>query len=194
MRATRFTSRGQRSNRRQTAGWRLALVGASLAVGGAGTVALRPSSVGAAPSATVVKVAKSTRWGTILTLANGDAVYRLVRDPPNRSTCSGACATVWPPVVLAPGQRTVIGKGVHGLSTITRTDGTKQVTYKGVPLYLFAGDHAPGQVNGNIKDRWGQWWTVNPAHPRAVPTAAAGVSSTPSTPKPSTAGSGGVSF
>ena len=74
--------------------------------------------------------------------------------------------------MLAPGQASPKGQGVSDLGTITRSNGQKQVTYQGIPLYLYIGDHSAGQVNGNIKDTWGQWWVVNPAHPHATPTAA----------------------
>ncbi|HUN38126.1 MAG TPA: hypothetical protein VMU95_39550 [Trebonia sp.] len=50
------------------------------------------------------------------------------------------------------------------LSTITRSDGTKQVTYDGHPLYYFAGDSSAGQANGQGSDSFGaKWWLVSPA-------------------------------
>jgi len=139
--------------------------------GGLVAVTVPPVTAGAA-SATVVKVTNNKLWGPMLTLANGDAIYRLTADSANRSVCTGACAKAWPPVLLAKGQTKPKGQGVSGLGTINRGGGQLQVTYKGVPLYLFVGDRSAGQVSGNIKDTWGQWWVVNPANPHAVPTAA----------------------
>lgn len=133
-----------------------------------------PATAGAA-SATVVKTAHNKTWGTILVLGNGDTVYRLTADPADKSVCTGACAQTWPPVLLASGQKEPTG--VNGLGTITRAGGRRQVTYKGIPLYLFAGDHKAGQANGNIKDTWGQWWVVNPGHPHTAPTASQASSS-----------------
>jgi hypothetical protein len=50
------------------------------------------------------------------------------------------------------------------LGTITRSDGTKQVTYDGHPLYYFAGDSGSGQANGQGSDAFGaKWWLVTPA-------------------------------
>lgn len=141
---------------------------------GAGALAGFAGPVAAAGSATVITVAHNKTWGSILVLGNGDAVYRLTTDPTDKSTCTGACAVAWPPVVLAAGQDKPIGRGVSGLGTITRAGGARQVTYQGIPLYSFVGDHGAGQVNGNVKDAWGQWWVVNPAHPHAVPAAAGG--------------------
>ena len=96
-------------------------------------------------------------------------------------------------MVLATGQRTPVGNGVTGVGTIRRSNGELQVTYQGIPLYLFVGDHAPGEVSGNIKDTWGQWWVVDPAHPTATPTpimtqhnAAATPTTAPTTPPATT--------
>jgi hypothetical protein len=50
------------------------------------------------------------------------------------------------------------------LSTITRSDGTKQVTYDGHPLYYFVGDSGPGTASGQGSDNFGaKWWLVSPA-------------------------------
>lgn len=149
-----------------------------------------PAAAGAAGAQTVITVTRNRTWGRILTLSNGDTLYRLTADHVDRSVCTGACAAVWPPVVLASGQTHPVGRGVKGLGTITRPGGARQVTIDGEPLYLFAGDQRAGQVSGNIKDTWGQWWVVDPAHPRQVPTAA--VSGHPSSGGGSAPASGGT--
>ena len=61
------------------------------------------------------------------------------------------------------------------------------MTYAGKPLYWFFGDTAPGQVHGNITDKWGKWSVVVTAKPGH---ASSGSGGTPTT----SAGSGGVSF
>ncbi len=159
------------------------LLAAAVALG-----ALVPEPVGASATQTVVTVDHNSKWGTILALSNGDTVYRLTADGPDHSVCTGPCLAAWPAAVLAAGQTAPIGRGVHGLGTITRSNGERQVTYEGIPLYLFVGDHRAGQVNGNIKDTWGQWWTVNPSHPHAVPKAKGAKSS--NSGSPATRGSG----
>ncbi len=148
------------------------------------------------PSQTVVTITDSPAWGPILTLASGETLYRLTADSVNKSTCYAECAVVWPPALLVPGQRSPAGRGVSGLGSFRRSGGRKQVTLNGIPLYRFEGDHAPGQVNGNIRDEWGQWWVVDPADPTATPMekssstgSAAGAPSATRTAKPSGNGS-----
>jgi len=138
---------------------------------GAMTLAAAPALAARTPerSSPTTIVVKKTDWGPILTLASGWTVYRFVPDSNNKSTCFGKCATVWPPVLLIARQKAPIGKGVNHLGSFNRGGGERQVTYEGVPLYLFIGDKKAGEVNGNIKDNFGQWWTVNPAHPKAIP-------------------------
>jgi predicted lipoprotein with Yx(FWY)xxD motif len=101
---------------------------------------------------------------TFLTNGSGRAVYLWVKDTSDASQCSGACAGAWPPVT-ATGSVTAGGSAVASdLGTITRSDGTKQVTYDGHPLYYFAGDSGSGQANGQGSDSFGaKWWLVTPA-------------------------------
>jgi predicted lipoprotein with Yx(FWY)xxD motif len=101
---------------------------------------------------------------TFLTDASGRAVYLWVKDTGDASQCSGACAGAWPPVT-ATGSVTAGGSAVASdLGTITRSDGTKQVTYDGHPLYYFSGDSGAGQATGQGSDSFGaKWWLVSPA-------------------------------
>jgi predicted lipoprotein with Yx(FWY)xxD motif len=102
--------------------------------------------------------------GTFLTNGSGRAVYLWVKDPAGKSECTGACAGAWPPVT-AVGTLTAAGGAKQAdLGTITRSDGTKQVTYDGHPLYYFAGDSGAGQTNGQGSDGFGaKWWLVAPS-------------------------------
>jgi predicted lipoprotein with Yx(FWY)xxD motif len=134
---------------------------------------------GASSSPTTIIVAQNKTWGPTLTLKDGDTLYRLTKDP--KSVCSGKCATIGLPVLLATGQKTPAGVGVSHLGSFTRAGGTKQVTYEGIPLYTFTGDKKAGQVTGNIKDTWGQWWSINPASPTTAPKKKGGGSTTTTT-------------
>ena len=113
----------------------------------------RPS---AAPLA-VLKTEQTPALGTVLTDAQGFTVYWFAKDSPTTSACAGACAAAWPPVLGTP--RAASGVKLGGtLGEIKRPDGTMQATYDGHPLYLFAGDRAPGQANGNGVDGFGALW------------------------------------
>jgi predicted lipoprotein with Yx(FWY)xxD motif len=82
-------------------------------------------------------------------------------DKGTTSECYGACATAWPPLTTT-GPVTLSGKYAvsRDLGVTTRTNGTKQVTYGGHPLYYFKGDTAPGQTNGEGVD--GVWFLIGP--------------------------------
>ena len=112
------------------------------------------------------------------------------------SACSGACAAAWPPVP-AKGKVTVSGSAkASDLGTITRSDGTKQVTYDGHPLYYFAGDSGPGQTSGQGSDGFGaKWWLVAPSGTQITSsvTASAPKASAPKAPASSAPASSGGS-
>ena len=98
------------------------------------------TSPSAAASSTMITT-KTSSGGSFLTNSAGRAIYLFVADSTGKSTCDGACAAAWPPVIAA-GQPTAAGGAqASDLGTITRSDGTKQVTYDGHPLYYFAGRH-----------------------------------------------------
>jgi predicted lipoprotein with Yx(FWY)xxD motif len=100
--------------------------------------------------------------GTFLT-EGGRTVYLWVKDGMNKSTCTGACASAWPPV-MDKGQLTASGGAkASDLATIARPGGGKQVTYDGHALYFFAGDSSAGQTSGQGSDSFGaKWWLVAP--------------------------------
>lgn len=144
--------------------------------------AVAPSGVsGASSSPTTIAVSQNKTWGATLTLKNGDTVYRLTADSKNTSVCTAKCATIWLPVVLAKGQKKPVGEGVSSLGSFTRSGGAKQVTYQGIPLYMFSKDKKPGQVNGNVKNSWGQWYPINPKNPLTPPKKSSGSSGTTTT-------------
>jgi predicted lipoprotein with Yx(FWY)xxD motif len=100
---------------------------------------------------------KTARIGGVMVLTNaqGFTLYWFAPDTATRSTCYGTCAGYWPPVSGTPSA----GPGVTGtLATISRSDGTTQVTYDGHPLYTYVGDTAPGQAFGNNLNLNGGLW------------------------------------
>jgi len=75
-----------------------------------------------------------------------------------------ACAALWPPLVTKG--KPIAGPGVRAslLGTTKRNDGKLEVTYKGHPLYYWAGDHKPGQTTGQGLNQFGgPWWVLSPA-------------------------------
>jgi predicted lipoprotein with Yx(FWY)xxD motif len=121
-----------------------------------------PASGAAASGGTVITTAKSSA-GTVLTTASGRAVYLWVKDTGDMSNCDGACAGAWPPVTTTATATATGGAKASDIGTITRSDGTKQVTYDGHPLYYFAGDSGPGTASGQGSDGFGaKWWLVAP--------------------------------
>lgn len=100
----------------------------------------------------------STDLGDVLVDGDGMTLYMFDNDSEGESACVDDCATTWPPVT---GQAQVAGEVDEGMvGTITRPDGSTQVTYGGFPLYRYAADEEPGDVNGQgVGD---VWWVVGP--------------------------------
>jgi predicted lipoprotein with Yx(FWY)xxD motif len=89
--------------------------------------------------------------GTVLVDAKGFTLYDLASEAGGTIMCTGSCATNWPPLLLPAGvMSATAGSGVSAskLGTIKRSDGGTQVTYNGMPLYLFVNDQSAGQANG----------------------------------------------
>jgi predicted lipoprotein with Yx(FWY)xxD motif len=114
----------------------------------------------ASGSTLALKTAKG-KAGIWLTDSTGRTLYLYTRDKGTKSECYGACAKVWPPLTTT-GPVTISGKYTvqRDLGVTTRTDGTKQVTYGGHPLYYYAGDTAPGQTKG--QGVAGVWFLIGP--------------------------------
>jgi predicted lipoprotein with Yx(FWY)xxD motif len=108
-----------------------------------------------------VKVGQATVNGasvSFLTGEDGKTLYIFKKDTANsgKSACgAGACSDNWPAFTVEDASQLKADSGVSGkLDVITRDDGTKQVTYNGLPLYYFAGDSAAGSANGASIANW----------------------------------------
>ncbi|HWD55854.1 MAG TPA: hypothetical protein VG346_12065 [Acidimicrobiales bacterium] len=158
-----------------------------LAAGAASASALAVTgAAGAATSGAKVTIV-NTSHGKVL--SDGKTVYTLKA---SSTPCTAACLKVWPAVVLPSGvKHATAGSGVTAskLGTV-KVSGATQVTYGGKRLYLFSGDTAHGQVNGNITDTWGKWTAIVVSKP----TSGSGASNSGSNSGSSNAGSGGASF
>ncbi len=106
-----------------------------------------------------IKLAYSPELGFYLTDKNGMTLYFFAKDYDGKSHCSGDCAQKWP-VFYTDTIKPSPGLDVNDFGVIVRDDGTKQVTYKGWPLYYFFQDNNPGDINGEGKK--GVWFVAKP--------------------------------
>ncbi len=114
-----------------------------------------------AAMAATVMLGNDPKLGSFLVDSKGMTLYLYTKDTPGVSNCSGACLKAWPPLGLPATGSLVAGPGVTGtLGTLTRSDGTLQVTYNGMPLYYWAKDMKPGDVTG--QGVGGVWYVVPP--------------------------------
>jgi len=179
--------------------WSQAVAGA-LSAAGVAAAALSLALVLAAPAGSAgaatttgktvkISTAKVAGVGTVLTSATGLTLYRFTKDSPGTATCTGACATIWPPLLAPKGAHLSGPHGVKGLSLLKVGNGHFQVAFDKLPLYRFGGDKKKGQAHGqNVA---GAWFAVlksgiptsATAAPAATPTTAPGASPTqPVTP------------
>ena len=117
----------------------------------------------ATQSSTTVSTATS-KLGRILADSRGRTLYLFENDKRGHSSCAGACATYWPPL-LTRGKPTAARAAKQALlGTTRRADGTTQVTYAGHPLYRFVQDTKPGQTTGqDLHDFGAGWYVLAPA-------------------------------
>src|SRR4029077_2222678 len=134
--------------------------GAGGLYGGGGATPAPPAATGAA----TIQAAKVPGVGTVLTNSDGMTLYLFEADKGTTSTCSGDCATNWPPVTTSGNATGTMGATSSMLGTTTRDDGSTQVTYNGHPLYTYAGDTSSGTASGQgINAFGGLWYVVNTA-------------------------------
>jgi len=149
----------------------LAALAAALSLGTVCAVAV------AAVGKTVTVTTHQTKRGKVLAAANGHSLYMFSDDKGGKSSCTGACAKTWQPLLTGAHAAAGLGSGVNSklLGTTRRSDGTLQVTYSKHPLYVFAKDKQPGQINGeNASAFGGHWYLVNPAGNAVKPKSGGG--------------------
>jgi predicted lipoprotein with Yx(FWY)xxD motif len=132
---------------------------------------------GAAQPKPVVTTAKVTGLGTVL-VASHRVVYEKANDPKGKSTCTGGCATIWPPLIVSSKTAHHLGH-IAGLGTIKRSNGKLQVAIHGRALYFNAGDHSLSQANG--QGFLNTWFTVHANGSLDRTTTSAPMATVPST-------------
>ena len=116
------------------------------------------SPPGAESGVAVLTVSNAKKVGPVLVDAKGFTVYDFHKDKGTTSSCYGACAQGWPPVLSEGAPSAGEGASASKLGTTKRKDGTMQVTYDGHPLYTFVEDKKPGEANGNDVSAFGAQW------------------------------------
>jgi predicted lipoprotein with Yx(FWY)xxD motif len=126
------------------------------------------ASSSSASAGTKVAVASSS-LGRILVDGHGRTLYLFAKDRNGKSSCSGSCATYWPPLIASGKPIAVKGAKASLLGTTRRSDGRRQVTYRHHPLYKYVGDAGKGQTTGQGLDlSGGKWWVLSPAGNKIV--------------------------
>jgi predicted lipoprotein with Yx(FWY)xxD motif len=128
--------------------------GGTSAGGGGGT--------SVAPSTSAVLTVATTPLGSILTTGAGKTIYMFAADKGGKSNCTDTCVKYWP-IVPAPASLAAPAGVTATLGVLTRTDGTKQLTVGGMPVYTYVGDSAAGAATGQGKNlSGGLWWVLSP--------------------------------
>jgi len=145
-------------------------------------IAFCGSSLAGAAVAPTVKTASVETLGKVVVSSTGRTLYHYVDESKGRVKCTGACAKLWPPLLVGATAKPVAGPGVTAskLSVVKRPDGKMQVTYGGLGLYLYAGDKKSGDTNGQALEN--EWFAVSPsakvvkesAAPASSPSAGGG--------------------
>jgi predicted lipoprotein with Yx(FWY)xxD motif len=113
-----------------------------------------------------VEAAPVGKLGTVLVTNKGFALYMFPPDAARHVTCTGGCATAWPPLLVHAGETIAAGPGVRPglLGTAPNPGGGRVVTYKGWPLYAYLGDASPGHAAGQgVNADGGYWYVMRPS-------------------------------
>ncbi|MEU4289206.1 hypothetical protein AB0E63_13385 [Kribbella sp. NPDC026596] len=125
---------------------------------GSGSSASASQSAPQTGSAAKLATADVSGLGKVVVDGNGRTVYIFDKDTSGKSNCQGDCLAKWPVVAAGDGTPQLDGIDTSLVSTITRSDGSKQLAIGGLPLYLFASDAQAGDAKGQAVG--GVWWVV----------------------------------
>ena len=125
-----------------------------------------PATTSAGSGSVTVSTAKVKGLGTVLVDSKGHTLYLFVPDRHAKVTCTGSCATVWPPLKLSAGQKAAaVGQArASMLGSDPDPAGGRVVTYGGWPLYRYVADTAAGAAIGQaINQNGGFWYVLSPS-------------------------------
>ena len=124
-----------------------------------------PSSGGGSPTPSGTPLSLRTETvsgiGTVLANDAGLTLYHLTEEMGDTIVCTGECASSWPPVLVTGSLPRDTGMITGTFGTITRPDGSTQLTINDMPLYTFGGDSGSGEANG--QGLQGVWFAVTPS-------------------------------
>lgn len=125
----------------------------------------------------------TTSAGKVLVGPTGKTLYVFAADSPGKSTCTGACAKAWPPVLATAKTLSHSADVKAKLSVIKRSDGKTQLAVNGMPAYTFSGDSAAGQAKGQgMNASGGLWWVIAPSGSAIKTSGSSGSGTAPGTP------------
>ena len=134
-----------------------------------GTIERQPvEALGAA----TLKTEQVPQYGTVLTDNSGHPLYLFEGDQPADagkavSTCYEDCAKAWPPLLSSGAPKAAAGTKSSLIGTVSRREGSDQVTYNGWPLYRYAKDVGPQKTVGqDVKDFGAEWYLMKPSGER----------------------------
>lgn len=120
-----------------------------------------PAPVNAPAPQAVLNTVNDPTLGVRLIATNGHTLYYFTKDLPNVSVCTGTCATNWPAYTVSPNAPLAAVTGVTGkVGTITKPDGSLQITYNRMPLYFWHLDQDPSDTYG--QGILGSWYVAKP--------------------------------
>jgi predicted lipoprotein with Yx(FWY)xxD motif len=168
-----------------------ALLFSLIAVVVAGSVTAITAASGSTSHSAAVKRAalalRSSSLGKHLVDSKGRTLYEFEKDSSRRSACSGACASNWPPVITSGKPSVGTGLKASKAGFITRSNGKRQATYGGHPLYRFTGDSKPGDTHGQDLMAFGAKWYVLAASGKKIDPGDADSSAKAPAPAPTPA-------
>lgn len=167
---------------RSTAAFLIATVGVALVIAGCGedddeygAPAKQPGAGTTQAGGAATVAARDTDLGQVVADGQGMTLYIFAKDEGGQSSCSGECASRWPPLLTKGEPQAGSGGDASLLGTVKRNDGTTQVTYRGQPLYYYVEDTQPGDTNGNAVEEFGAvWYALTPAGEEAGEGAGSG--------------------
>ncbi len=116
------------------------------------------SGATAASSGSKLATADVGGLGKVVVDGNGRTVYVFDKDTSGKSNCEGDCLAKWPVVPAGEGTPQLDGIDASLVGTVTRSDGSKQLSIAGLPVYLYAQDSKAGEAKGQAVG--GVWWVV----------------------------------